>query len=351
MGYPAIYPVHPREKELLGLKTYPGIQEIPVDIDLAISLVPRTEVLQVVRDCAAKGVKGLILFTSGFKEKDDEGGKIEQEIVRAAREGGVRLIGPNANGIYCPRRENLHIPWRFNGRRITHGKRRHRDYLPERLICRLCLPGAGRKEYPVQSRWWVTATKATSARLIFWNIADEDKETRVIAGYLEGIKDGRQFLRTGEENIQTKTDYYLERRTDGIRRKSGFGAYRLAGGLKTGLGGDVQTIRYHRRAQFGRSRRLCRRHSTGCLYPREKGRRYYPAWPAPMSARRITACCWGWKSRNTPKKQIKSCREILPGHRHDRGQPDGYRRRGTGKSRHFTDKQPKYCWKMKMWIC
>ena len=45
MGYPAIYPVHPREKELLGLRTYPGIKEIPVDIDLAISLVPRTEVL------------------------------------------------------------------------------------------------------------------------------------------------------------------------------------------------------------------------------------------------------------------------------------------------------------------
>ena len=102
MGYPAIYPVHPREKELLGLKAYPGIRQIPVDIDLAISLVPRTEALQVVRDCAAKRVKGLILFTSGFKEKDDEGGKIEQEIVRAAREGGVRLIGPNANGIYCP---------------------------------------------------------------------------------------------------------------------------------------------------------------------------------------------------------------------------------------------------------
>ena len=92
MGYPAIYPVHPREKELLGLKAYPGIKEIPVDIDLAISLVPRTEVLKVAQDCAAKGVKGLVLFTSGFKEKDEEGKQIEQEMVQIARKGGVRLI-------------------------------------------------------------------------------------------------------------------------------------------------------------------------------------------------------------------------------------------------------------------
>ena len=80
-----IYPVHPVEKELLGLKAYPNIKEIPVDIDLAISLVPRTEVLKVTQECADKGVKGLLLFTSGFKEKDEEGKKIELEMTQIAR--------------------------------------------------------------------------------------------------------------------------------------------------------------------------------------------------------------------------------------------------------------------------
>ena len=84
MGYKEIYPVHPIEKQLLGLKAYPNIKEIPVDIDLAISLVPRTEVVKVTQECADKGVKGLLLFTSGFKEKDEEGKKIELEMAQIA---------------------------------------------------------------------------------------------------------------------------------------------------------------------------------------------------------------------------------------------------------------------------
>jgi len=88
-------PVHPTEKELLGLKAYPNIKSIPVDIDLAISLVPRTEVLKVTQECAEKGVIGLLLFTSGFKEKDEEGRKIELELaqiaVKAASDSSARM--------------------------------------------------------------------------------------------------------------------------------------------------------------------------------------------------------------------------------------------------------------------
>ena len=192
MGYPAIYPVHPREKELLGLKAYPGIKEIPVDIDLAISLVPRSEVLQVVRDCAVKGVKGLILFTSGFKEKDDAGGKIEQEIVQAAHQGGVRLIGPNANGIYCPAAQICTfpgalmaggLPTESGGTAIISQSGSFADYACQVLAginIRFCqVVGYG--------------NESDLGAVDFLEYCGEDKETRVIAGYLEGIKNGRRF--------------------------------------------------------------------------------------------------------------------------------------------------------------
>jgi len=64
--------------------------------------LPRTEALKVVQECAEKGVKGMRFLLPASRKKDAEGGKIEQEIVLAARKGGIRLIGPNANGFYCP---------------------------------------------------------------------------------------------------------------------------------------------------------------------------------------------------------------------------------------------------------
>jgi acyl-CoA synthetase (NDP forming) len=202
MGFPAIYPVHPREKELLGLKAYPGIRQIPVDIDLAISLVPRAEALQVVRDCVVKGVKGLILFTSGFKEKDDEGGKIEQEIVRAARDGGVRLIGPNANGIYCPAAKICTfpgalmaggLPTESGGTAIISQSGSFADYA--------CQVLAGKNIRFSQVVGY--GNESDLGAVDFLEYCGADKETRVIAGYLEGIKRGRRFYELAK-NISKK---------------------------------------------------------------------------------------------------------------------------------------------------
>lgn len=203
MGYPAIYPVHPREKELLGLKAYPGIKEIPVDIDLAISLVPRSEVLQVVRDCAVKGVKGLILFTSGFKEKDAEGGKIEQEIVLAARKGGIRLIGPNANGFYCPAAKICTFPGALmagglpaesGGTAIISQSGSFADY-----TCQVLTGKNIRFSYAVGY-----GNESDLGAVDFLEYFGTDKETRVIAGYLEGIKNGRRFYELAQKISKQK---------------------------------------------------------------------------------------------------------------------------------------------------
>src|ERR1035437_4619681 len=110
MGFKEIYPVHPREKELAGLKAYPSIKEVPVDIDLAILIIPQGESLRVVQECCDKGVKGIVLFAAGFREKGEEGKKLEEEMVRILHKSGSRMIGPNTNGLYSPAARLLALP-------------------------------------------------------------------------------------------------------------------------------------------------------------------------------------------------------------------------------------------------
>lgn len=99
-----IYPVNPLAKEIDGLKAYSRVSDIPGPVDLAIVLVPNHKALEVIKECVAKGVKGAVLFTAGFKETGTlEGESLEAELVRQARAGGMRLIGPNGMGLYSPK--------------------------------------------------------------------------------------------------------------------------------------------------------------------------------------------------------------------------------------------------------
>ena len=97
-----LYPVNPREKEILGLTCYPSLAEVPGDIDLAYVAVPAPRVLAVIDDCAARGVKFAVVHTAGFAELGPDGRKLQEEIVAVARRGRVRIIGPNCMGIYSP---------------------------------------------------------------------------------------------------------------------------------------------------------------------------------------------------------------------------------------------------------
>ena len=192
MGFPAIFPVHPTEKKLLGLPAFPNIKEVPVDIDLAISLVPRTEVLKLTRECVEKHVRGLLLFTSGFREKDEEGRKIELEMAEIAAKGGVRLIGPNANGLYCPASKICTFPGALmvGGLPVERGKLAilsqsgsFADY-----TCQI-LTGKNIRFSKVVGY----GNESDLSAADFLEYFGQDKETAVITGYLEGIKDGRRF--------------------------------------------------------------------------------------------------------------------------------------------------------------
>lgn len=94
-----IYPVNPKYKEILGLKSYPRVSEIDGPIDLAIVFVPARAVPQVLEDCAAKGVRGVMIESGGFAEVGPEGKTLQDQCITIAKKGGLRLWGPNCMGL------------------------------------------------------------------------------------------------------------------------------------------------------------------------------------------------------------------------------------------------------------
>lgn len=95
----AIVPIHPSAPEIFGLTAYRRLVDVPIDIDLAVVVVPASRVDGVIDDCIAKGVKAICIISAGFGECGDEGRRHEKAIAAKARAAGCRLIGPNCMGL------------------------------------------------------------------------------------------------------------------------------------------------------------------------------------------------------------------------------------------------------------
>lgn len=94
-----IYPVNPKSDRLCGLRVYASVRELPEAADLAVIAVPRDAVLDVVDDCAARGVRALIVITAGFAESGAEGRERQRQLVEKVRGHGMRMVGPNCLGL------------------------------------------------------------------------------------------------------------------------------------------------------------------------------------------------------------------------------------------------------------
>ena len=95
----AIYPINPKYPELAGLACYPTIEAAPKPVDLAIIALPATAVPEAIRAAGRAGIRFAVVLTAGFRESGDEGSALEQEVAAAARSSGVRIVGPNCQGM------------------------------------------------------------------------------------------------------------------------------------------------------------------------------------------------------------------------------------------------------------
>jgi len=189
-----IYPVHPEGGEILGLRAYASVRDIPEPVDLAAIMVPAPQVPAVLEDCLAKGVPGAEVLTSGFAETGDErAAALERELTRIARRG-IRIVGPNCFGIYCP----------GGGLTLLPGGRFQRESGPVAFISQ---SGGHAVEFAREARGrGIRFSKVIS----YGNGCDlnesdlleymaQDDETRVVAMYLEGPREGRRLARLVKE--------------------------------------------------------------------------------------------------------------------------------------------------------
>ena len=95
----AIYPVNPKATAIAGLTAFSSVTAIPEAIDLAVIAVPRDAVLPVIRECAGKGIRSVVVISSGFAETGPDGKQAQDRLVEAVRQQGMRMIGPNCFGL------------------------------------------------------------------------------------------------------------------------------------------------------------------------------------------------------------------------------------------------------------
>lgn len=94
-----LYPVNPNARVVNSVRAYPSVKDIPDDVDLAFIVVPAAVVLDVVRECAEKGVRGIVVISAGFSEVGEEGAARERELLSIVRRAGIRMVGPNCLGL------------------------------------------------------------------------------------------------------------------------------------------------------------------------------------------------------------------------------------------------------------
>lgn len=198
LGYTGkLYIVNPDYKQLKEFEAYPSLRDIPGDVDLAIVSIPAQAVPQVIEDCAAKGVKVAHLYTAGFRESGAEGARLEDEIARIAADGGVRILGPNCMGAYNP---SAGLSWRPDFPRESGG------------LAFLSQSGFNSTVFLKQAevrgiRFSKLVSYGNACDLEetdFLEYFASDPETRVIAAYVEGVKDGQRFFRVLREITKVK---------------------------------------------------------------------------------------------------------------------------------------------------
>lgn len=97
-----VFPINPNRESVLGLTAYPRVTEAPAPIDLAIIATPAPTVPSLVGDCAARGVRAVIILSADFQRRIDDATALEQEVLAQARRGRMRILGPNSVGVMRP---------------------------------------------------------------------------------------------------------------------------------------------------------------------------------------------------------------------------------------------------------
>ena len=193
-----IYAVNHKGEKSLGYNIHRSLAEIKDAIDLAFITIPARFVVDTLNECIAKEIKAAVVFTAGFSETGKQGRELEEEVISTV-DGKLRLIGPNCFGPYCP----------GGGITVVTGADFAKDSGPVSLIAQSgqlseCIIARAQGEGIRYSKFasYGNAIDVNEADLIAFLM--DDRDTRVITQYLEGVRDGRRFFNIARRNSGKK---------------------------------------------------------------------------------------------------------------------------------------------------
>lgn len=193
-----VYPINPKADEILGLKTYPSVLEVPGEIELAVVVIPYRFVPDAMRQIGEKKIPATVIITAGFRESGHEGLEREQEVLEIAEEYNVRVIGPNCLGVidtYSPMNASFAAgtppkgPMNFMSQSGALGT----------AILDWAL--AGRMGF---SKFVSLGNKADVSEIDLLASWANDPNANVLLAYIEGVPDGQEFVRVAREVSKKK---------------------------------------------------------------------------------------------------------------------------------------------------
>ena len=195
-----VFPVNPSAAEIQGIRAFPSVLAIPQDVEMAVITVPAAIVSTVARECAAKGVRGLVVISAGFGEVGPEGAALQRDLVEICRQSGMRLVGPNCMGVintapevsldatFAPDRP---VPGRIGFLSQSGG-------LGLAVMARAQALGSG------LSSFVSVGNKADLSGNDFIQYWEGDRQTDVIMLYLESFGNPRKFARVARRVSRSK---------------------------------------------------------------------------------------------------------------------------------------------------
>lgn len=193
-----IFPVNPKRRSVLGIKTYPSIAEVPESVDLAIVATRAATVPRVIQECVDSGVRGAIIISAGFKEIGTEGIELEQQILAHARRGNIRIIGPNCLGVMNPL-SGLNATFAS-----TMAKPGHVGFISQSgALCTSILDWSLRENVGFSAFVSIGSMLDVDWGDLIYYLGD-DSRTHSIVIYMESVGDARSFLSAAREVALSK---------------------------------------------------------------------------------------------------------------------------------------------------
>lgn len=187
-----VYPVNPKADEILGLRAYGSVIDVPGVVDLAVIVVPAEIVLDVMQECGEKGIEAAIVISAGFEETGKEGAERQRQLLEIAEEHGIRVLGPNVLGVIdtrCPLNASFaaHMP--------EKGKLGFMSQSGALCVAVLDLAVAEGIGF---SRFVSLGNKADVNETALFRQWREDPGTGAALAYIEGVTDGRAFVEAAQ---------------------------------------------------------------------------------------------------------------------------------------------------------